>query len=186
MFDALGSPAVTLAYYLFTFFGIEAALFIAWGQWRRSDSFRARRLTIAFAGLTILWFMLLLLALIGKFSSEFAALWLPPFERVLAISSLGFLLWGFTPLFREKVFVGTTVLGLNTVFAFIFYFLAVAFWDGNDFNQSPWELWFVTWQVALVIFGAVNCAMKLDDERTYAHQSPVTMAPLPHSAAKRI
>jgi hypothetical protein len=32
LLDAFGSPAVTLAYYLFTFFAIEAALVIAWGQ----------------------------------------------------------------------------------------------------------------------------------------------------------
>ncbi|RPJ56028.1 MAG: hypothetical protein EHM12_11010, partial [Dehalococcoidia bacterium] len=168
MFDFLGSSAVALAYYLFTLFAIEAALVIAWGQWRRSDSFRARRLVIAFAGLTILRLMLILLALIGSKSAEFGTVWLPPFERVLAISSLGFLLWGFTPLFRERSFVGSTILALNTVFVFIFYFLAVAFWGRGDFNQSPWEVFFALWQVVLVLFGAVNCAMRLDEERTYA------------------
>jgi PAS domain S-box-containing protein len=167
VFSTLGSPAVELAYYLFTFFGIEAALVIAWDQWRRSDSFRARRLTVAFAGLTFLRIMLLSLVLIGKSSPEVGEIWMPPFERVMAIISLGFLVWGFTPLLREKGFVGITVLGMNTVFAFIFYFLAVLFGDGgNDFNQSLWEIFFVIWQIVLVLFGAVNCAMKLDDERT--------------------
>ena len=83
MFNFLGSPAVTLAYYLFTFFGIEAALVIAWGQWRRSDSFRARRLTIAFGSLTILRIMLFLLSLIGQSSPEIATIWVPPFERAV-------------------------------------------------------------------------------------------------------
>jgi signal transduction histidine kinase/GAF domain-containing protein/uncharacterized protein YoxC len=168
--NALGSPAITVAYYLFILFAIIAALFIAWGQWRRSDSFRARRLTIAFAGLAILWVMFLWFVLLGKFSPEFEARWIPPFERVMAIASLGFLVWGFTPLLREKGFVGITILALNTIFAFSFYFLAVAFWDwpGNDFNQSPWEVFFVIWQVILVLFGAINCAMKLDEERTFA------------------
>lgn len=168
MLNILGSPAITLAYYLFTFFAIEAALVIAWGQWRRSDSFRARRLTTVFGSLTVLRVMLVLLAIIGGSSMEIASVWLPPFERFVAISSLGFLVWGFTPFFREKGLPGTTLLAVNTVFAFIFYFLAVAFWQGTDFNRTGWELFFIIWQVLLVLFGAINSALKLDDERTYA------------------
>ena len=163
----LGSPAVTLAYYLFILFGIEAALVIAWGQWQRTDSFRARRLTVVFGSLTMLRLMFLFLALAGRNSAEITNFWVPPFERVVAISSLGFLVWGFTPLLRKKGFVGTTLLVTNTVFAFIFYFLAVNFWGGRDFNQSSWDVFFVGWQAILVLFGAINCGMKLDDERTY-------------------
>lgn len=194
MLNFLGSPAITLAYYLFTFFAIEAALVIAWGQWRRSDSFRARRLTIAFGGLTVLRVMFILLAIIGRSSSEIATIWLPPFERFVTISSLGFLVWGFTPFFREKGFAGTTILAVNTLFAFIFYFLAVAFWRGDDFNRTGWEVFFVGWQGLLLLFGAINCAMKLDDERTYAlsgfgtlltgymlHILLTSNYPLPHS-----
>ncbi len=170
MFEFLGSPAVVLVYYLFTFFGIEAALVIAWGQWRRSDSFRAYRLTVAFGSLTVLRVMFFLLAAIGGSSAAIAGAWIPPFERVVAISSLGFLIWGFTPYFRNKEFVGNTILALNTVFAFIFYFLAVWRWGGvSDFNQTGWEIFFVIfWQMPLVLFGVVSCAMKLDDERTFA------------------
>jgi signal transduction histidine kinase/GAF domain-containing protein len=175
VFDFLGSPAVTLAYYLFTLFGIEAALVIAWGQWQRSDSFRARRLVVVFGSLTVLRLMLLLLVLVGRSSAEIANLWVPPFERVAAVASLGFLIWGFTPIMREKGFVGITLLSTNVVFAFIFYFLAVAFWDGFDFNRSSWEILFVSWQVILILFGTINCAMKLDDERTYAALSFVTL-----------
>jgi two-component system phosphate regulon sensor histidine kinase PhoR len=164
----LSSPAVTFAYYLFTFFGILAALVIAWGQWQRSDSFRAYRLTVAFSGLAFLRVMLILLNVIGRNSPEIADFWIPPFERVIALISLGFLVWGFTPYFREKEFVGTTLLGTNIVFAFIFYFLSVWNWTGPDFNQTAWEIFFVVWQVALVLFGAINCATKLDDERTFA------------------
>lgn len=169
MFEFLNDPAVTFAYYLFTFFGILIALVIAWGQWRRSDSFRAYRLTIVFSSLVILRVMLVLLNAIGDNSaSGIANAWIPPFERVVAISSLGFLIWGFTPYFREKEFIGTTILVTNTVFGFIFYFLAVWSWSGTDFNQSGWEIWFIIWQIILTLFGAINCATKLDDERTFA------------------
>jgi signal transduction histidine kinase len=168
VFSFLASPALTLAYYLFLFFSIEASLFIAWWQWRRLDSFRAYRLTIAFGSLTVLWLMFIMLNAIGTTSAEFASVWLPPFERVVTISSLGFLIWGFTPYFRENEFVGTVLLGVNTVFAFIFYFMAVWLWAGDDFNQSGWEIFFIVWQIALVLFGAINCGMKMDDERMFA------------------
>ena len=168
MLSFLASPAITLAYYLFVFFSIEASLIIALWQWRRLDSFRAYRLAIAFGSLTILRVMLFLLTAIGGSSPDIAEIWIPPFERVVAITSLGFLVWGFTPYFREKNFAGTTLLAVNTVFAFIFYFLAVLTWSGNDFNHSGWEIFFIAWQMVLTLFGAVNCAMKMDDERMFA------------------
>ena len=175
--DFLGSPAVTFAYYLFIFFSIIAALVIAWGHWQRSDSFNGYRLTIVFASLLILRVVFLLLAGIGSSSPEIANIWLPPFERVVAVSSLGFLIWGFTPYFREKGFgfFSTTLLVTNTFLAFVAYFVIVSVWDGNDFNQSGGEIFFVAWQVLLVIFGAANCAMKLDDERAFALFSFVTI-----------
>ncbi len=175
MFNFLASPALALAYYLFTFFSIEAALVIAWWQWRRLDSFRAYRLTIAFGSLTILRIMLFVLAMIGGNSAEIAGYWLPPFERVVAITSLGFLVWGFTPYFRNNSLTGNTLLAINTVFAFIFYFLTVWLWDGVDFNQTTWEIFFVGWQVVLVVFGAVNCVSKMDDERMFAFFSFATL-----------
>lgn len=175
--DFLGGPAVTFAYYLFTFFGILAALAIAWGQWHRSDSFRAYRLTIAFASLAILRLMFFALSAVASYSPEIANVWIPPFERVVSLASLGFLVWGFTPYFREKGFgfTGTILLVVNTVFAFIAYGVIVATWHGDNFNQSGWELFFVVWQTALVLFGAVNCALKLDDERAFALFSFVTL-----------
>ena len=171
LLDAFGSPAVTLAYYLFTFVTIEAALVIAWGQWQRSDSFRARRLTVVFGSLTILRIMLFLLALISRNSTEIAEFWLPPFERAISVASLGFLVWGFTPFLREKGFTSAILLAINTTFAFIFFFLAAFFWKGADFNRTGWEIFFVVWQLLLALFGAINCASKLDDERAYALSS---------------
>ncbi len=171
MFDFLASPALALAYYLFLFFSIEAALVIAWWQWRHLDSFRAYRLTIAFGSLTILRVMFLILAVIGRNSPEIANIWMPPFERVVAVTSLGFLVWGFTPYFREKSFSGNVLLATNTVMVFVFYFLAVSaswVWDGGNFNESGLEIFFIAWQIILVLFGAINCAMNLDDERMFA------------------
>lgn len=168
MSEFLGSPAIPLAYYLFTLFGIEAALVIAWGQWQRSDSFRARRLTVVFGSLTLLRIMLLLLVFVGSNDSALEAVWVPPFERVVAIISLGLLVWGFTPYFRKQEVFGTTLLLLNSIFALAFYVITIFYWQGSDFNQGRFEIWFVAWQLLLVLFGLFNCATKLDDERTYA------------------
>jgi signal transduction histidine kinase/GAF domain-containing protein len=181
LLEAFGSPAVTLAYYLFTFSAIEAALVIAWGQWQRSDSFRARRLTVVFGSLTVLRVTLILLSLIGRNSPEIAQVWLPPFERTVSVASLGFLVWGFTPLFREKGFTGTVLLATNTVFAFVFFFLAVYFGSNADFSATGWDMFlvdifFVGWQLALTLFGLINCASKLDDERTFAFAGLATLA----------
>ena len=123
-------------------------------------------LTIVFASLTFLRIMLVLLAGVGSSSPEIANRWLPPFERVIAISSLGFLVWGFTPYFRQREFIGNVLLGVNTALAFLFYFLGVWVWDGvGDFNQNRMlEGFFIVWQAALVLFGVINSATQLDDE----------------------
>jgi PAS domain S-box-containing protein len=196
LLEAFGSPAVTLAFYLLTFFAIEAALVIAWGQWQRSDSFRARRLTVAFGGLTILNVALLILSLLGRTSPQLNELWLPPFERAVGVASLGFLVWGFTPFFREKGFTGTVLLATNTVFAFVFFFLAAYFSHSPDFNRTGWDIFFAIWQLLLAVFGVINCTSKLDDERTFALFSFVALGagclvhlfvgrsyPLPHIPA---
>lgn len=175
MLTFLSDAAITFAYYLIIFFSILAALVIAWGQWQRSDSFRAYRLTIAFGSLVILRIMLVGFGLISRNSVEIANLWTPPLERVITVASLGFLVWGFTPYFRTKEFVGTTLLVTNTVFAFIFYALTLWSWNGADFNLSGWDWFFTIWQIVIVLFGIINCATKLDDERTFALFSFVTL-----------
>lgn len=168
MVNFLGNPALKTAYYLFTPFAIYAGLMIAAGQWRRTDSFRAQRLMVVFGGVTILRLMLLILLFVGLNNPDFGRFWFPPFERVVAIGCLGFLLWGFAPFMREKEAAANTLVVVNTVFAFFFYILASYLWVGEDFNHTPWELFFVGWQVLLVLFGLVNCAMKLDYQRILA------------------
>jgi len=164
----LGHPALTIAYYLFTFVAIEAALIIAWGQWRRHDSRRARRLIIVFSSLTAFRLIWLVLAMVGTNSPEITTYWLPPYERVMVIAGLGFLVWGFTPALREKESMGLTLLAVNTSFVFIFYIIAGLFWNGNDFNLNRWDIFFVIWQLALAATGVVGGIPRLNEERLYA------------------
>lgn len=171
MFTFLAGPTLNLAYYLFTFSSIVAALAIAWGQWRRSDSFRAYRLTIMFGSLIFLRLLQFAMGVIGRNSLDIGNVWTPPFERFITISSLSFLIWGFTPYFRKKEFVGNTLLATNIVFAILFFVLAILTWNSPDlldFNGSAWDVFFTLWQLTLVLFGAANCATQLDDERTFA------------------
>lgn len=163
MFEQLGGPAITLSYYLFKLFCIQAALFIAWGQWQRHTSFRARRLTFTFGNLMLLHVLLLFFIFISSEARPLGA----PFERVVAVAGLGLLLWGFTPFFREQESFGLVLLSGNTVLAFLAYLATLVFWHGSDFNYSYWEAFFVLWQVALVLFGLGNGVTKLNDERLY-------------------
>jgi len=169
VFNLLAS-VITPLYYLFNFAAIVAALAIAWGQWRRSDSFRARRLTTVFAALLFLRITLLFLVLLGKSFPQIEVQWIPPYERVMSVISLGLLVWGFTPIFRENVFVGNTILGINTIFALGVYIFAAIFWPSvsDNFNLTGWDAFFTIWALLLALVGAVTCAMKMDDERFYA------------------
>lgn len=166
--EFLGSQSVTFAYYLFTFFAILAALVICWSQWQRNDSFKARRLTVAFVGLIMLRVIFVLLLVAGANWPQIPEVWTSAFERVVSIGSLGLLVWGFTPFFREKGLAGNTLLVANLAFAIIAYFVAAFSWPGGDFNRSAFELFFMIWQFGLAAFGLINCAAKLDDERTFA------------------
>jgi signal transduction histidine kinase/GAF domain-containing protein len=169
VFNSL-NQVITPLYYLFTFAAITGALAIAWSQWRRSNALRARHLTITFAALLFLRITLLFLFLLGKSFLVIAEQWIPPYERVMLVISLGFLVWGFTPLFRQKTLVGNTVLGINTIFALIVYIPAALYWPvvGDNFNLTGWDAFFTLWALLLAAFGAVNCAMKMDDERFMA------------------
>ncbi|RME71565.1 MAG: GAF domain-containing protein [Chloroflexi bacterium] len=123
---------------------------------------------MTFGGLTLLWLMSILLALAGTSSAEIAGGWIPPFERVRAVISAGLLVWGFTPLLRKYPRIANTLLGVNTVFAFIFYFLSALLWQGSGFNLTSWDIFFAGWLFLVALFGAINCALKLDEERAYA------------------
>lgn len=171
----LANPAITVVYYLFTLFGIFTGLAFAWWHWQSTESFRARRLMIVFGGLAVLRLMFLALGLVGTSATDIGA-WVPAFERTMQVASLGFLLWGFTPLLRNRSFAGLVLLANNTAFAFVFYGLAVAFWTGTNFNLSGWDIFFVVWQLGLVSFGIVNCISKIDNERIYALLSFVVLA----------
>lgn len=161
LFENLSGSNVLLAYYLFKLFGVEAALFIALGQWRRHTSFRARRLTVAFASLTLLQFLLLIAASVNESLGV-------PLERVVSITSVGLLIWGFTPFFRAKEYRGNVLLAAHTMLAFVLLPFVIAFWDSStNFNPSSWEILFIFWQIGLLLFGIINCNTNLDDERLY-------------------
>lgn len=163
MFEFLGGAEVTLAYYLFKLFSVQAALFIAWGQWQRHTSFRARRLTVAFGSLVLLQVALLFVSLLSTGPNSLS----PPLERIIGVTSLGLLVWGFSPILRERETPGLIFLVTNTILAFLLLPTSIVGSSGPDFNQSGWETFFIIWQVALLIFGIINCFRRLDDERLY-------------------
>ncbi|MDM8526757.1 ATP-binding protein [Anaerolineales bacterium HSG24] len=162
MFE-LGGSEITLAYYLFKLFSVMAAFFIAWGQWQRHTSFRARRLTVTFGGLIVVQFLLLFMSAVTTPENLLNV----PFERALTVASLGFLLWGFTPFLRERESMGLMFLIGNTVLAFIAYGVVMVVWNGSDFNQTSWEIFFLVWQSLLLLLGIIDCSNRYNDERLF-------------------
>jgi hypothetical protein len=170
VFSFLASPALTLAYYLFLFFSIEASLFIAWWQWRRLDSFRAYRLTIAFGSLTGLvadvhyaerhWHD------ISRVCRGLAA---PLRKRVVTISSLGFPGLGLYALLQgERVLLALYCWLLIPSSPSFSIFWRSGCGPAVISTRAAGRSSSLSGRVALVLFGAINCAMKMDDERMFA------------------
>ncbi|MFQ5611591.1 MAG: ATP-binding protein [Anaerolineae bacterium] len=177
----MGSSSVNFSinfpYYLFTFFSILAALWIARDHWRRSASFRARRLMFVYGGLLAMRLLLILVIAFTRLLDLDANVWIPPFDRTVSVVSLSLLAWGFVPGLKGGSGLGLLFLRANVVLPFSFYLVSALGWRANlatagpsalTFNTSLWEVIWLAWQLATVLFVLVNLARHLDDERMLA------------------
>jgi len=130
----------SLAYYLFTFFAIEASFAIAWGHWRRDVSLKARRLALAFGWLGALRFVFFFM-----FSTQSTAVKVS-LEQALMVISLGLLAWSFSPGLTQKKLAATGFLIGNTALALLFF--AVDAWLAPGDLTVVWLLW----QMAVGLF----------------------------------
>jgi len=91
--DILGTSLGSFVYHLLMLLAVEAALAMAWGEWRRARDEQARRLLLAMAGLAgarVLYIAAALLALAG----QVPATRLLPLERMVDTASICLLGWG--------------------------------------------------------------------------------------------
>ncbi len=145
----------SLAYYLFTFFAIEASFAIAWGHWRRDVSFKARRLALAFGWLGVLRFIFFF-----AFSTQ-AAVIKVPLEQALMVISLGFLAWSFSPVLTRQKLVATGFLIGNTGLALLFF--AVDAWLVAGNLTVVWLLW----QIAVGLFLLASQIRQLSPDQIF-------------------
>ncbi len=135
----LSTSGFSLAYYLFTFFAIEAAFFVALGHWRRNLSLKARRLAIAFGVLGALRFLFLLIFALQVIASKILL------EEALALFSMGVLTWGFSP-FLARSEKSTVFVVANSLLTLGLFSL------GLVIPFRGLAVIFLLWQIGLGIF----------------------------------
>lgn len=143
-----------LAYYLFTFFAIEASFAIAMGHWRRNLALKARRIAVAFGILGGIRFLFLIL-----FSLQ-STITANKLEYALAVISMGILAWGFSPYFNSRSIQATLFLILNS-------FLAVGLFSVNFFiPDADFAVIWLLWQMGLGLFLLVSQMRSFTPDQT--------------------
>jgi signal transduction histidine kinase/GAF domain-containing protein len=170
-----GNFPVNFTYYLFTLFAILASLWIVRDHWRRSASFRARRLMIVFGGLLGIRLLLLLAVIMVLLLGASDRVWLPPLDRTVSVISLALLGWGFVPLLRDEVGAGLTFLAANIGLAFAFFLLTAVAWRFQfvadptlSFNRTIWEVIWLLWQAGLALLAIIGLARHSSERRSLA------------------
>ncbi|RME43957.1 MAG: PAS domain-containing protein, partial [Caldilineae bacterium] len=154
----------SLAYYLFTFFAIEASCLVAWGHWRRTLSLKARRFALAFGLLGALRLVLLL-----AFHNQ------PPvikssLEYGLAVISMGILAWSFSPFFNRHGGWGGGFVAGNTLLALVVFGVNAITGTGNLAT-----IWLI-WQIALALFLLGSQIREFSPDQTYTAMGIVVLA----------
>ncbi len=93
----LSSPLGSLVYHLLLLLIIEAALGMAWEEWRRTRRGLAQRLLIGFGGLGLVRLVYLIAAVLAMTGWVDRTFLLPPFERFADTASLALLAWALAP-----------------------------------------------------------------------------------------
>jgi len=145
----------SLAYYLFTFFAIEASFAIAWEHWRRDVSLKARRLALAFGWMGALRFVFFFV-----FSTQSNTIRVP-LEQALMVISLGFLAWSFSPRLNQKEWPATAFLIGNTTLALLIF--AVDAWAVPASLTVVWLIW----QIGLGLFLLVSQLQSLSPDQMF-------------------
>ena len=159
--DMLGTSLGSFVYQLLMLLVVEAALAMAWGEWRRAHDQHARRLLLAMAGLAgarVLYIVVALLSL----TRWVPAASLRPLEHAADIASICCLGWGVTPVGKStpRAQILTRIwgwlLGANLVAAmavggtFIFLWSrALAGDPGLVYAQFSQAMVWCVWQMAL-------------------------------------
>lgn len=177
----LSSPLGSLVYHLLLLLIIEAALGMAWEEWRRTRRGPAQRLLIGFGGLGLVRVAYLVAALLAMAGWVNRTVLLPPFERFADTASLTLLAWALAPApLAGKANLGASsspaplaavgvarwwrprawnlLLAANLVLAIAACVTAVILWGqdlaanpGLDYNLSWQAIVWSGWQIGLAL-----------------------------------
>ncbi len=149
----IGSPLGSLIYFLVLLLAVEAALFVAWGEWRRTRSEPAKRLCLALGGLLLVRLPLIVVGVMAALGWVEASALLPPLERFADTASIGLLGWAFMPPARRAVRSWDLALGLNFLATIIVGVVFAVLWGlnpGADYSNSWQAIVWGVWQIALI------------------------------------
>jgi signal transduction histidine kinase len=160
--ELVSTPLGNLVYHLLLLLAIEAALAMAWGEWRRDPRERSQRLLFAFVGITLVRVLYVVAALVVRAGWLSPEVLLPPLERFVDTVSIGFLGWAFMSSTRggarswDLVFGANLVLGVGVCGVFTVLWsqalVAGSALGYNDYWQSTvWSLW----QMGLILLTAL-------------------------------
>ncbi len=165
--EILSSPLGSLVYHLLLLLAVQAALGMAWGEWRRARHEQARRLLLAMAGLTVVRASYLIAALIA--SAGWVPSWalLPPVERFADTASLVFLGWAFTPPVQRRTRAWNLVLSANLLLAIGACIVFILLWRQvpvpANYNTSWQALVWSLWQIGLILLTGLTLLRARDE-----------------------
>jgi signal transduction histidine kinase len=142
---------------------VEAALAMAWGEWRRARREQAQRLLLAMGGLILVRVPYIVAALVASAGWVDQVALLPPFERFADTASIGLLGWAFMPPPKRGVRTWDLVFGANLLATMAVCAVFTILWSQNlevggsglEYN-SYWQVvvWRI-WQMALILVTSV-------------------------------
>ncbi len=163
--ELLTRPPGDLVYHLIVLFALEAILGFALLRARRAGwSLALRQLAIAGAVVLAGRLVLIIVALLSLQGIPpdvvLATALTPPLERAIDLISLGFLVWAFVPLLRQRVQLGAGLLIVNSIAAAIAYAVMAGDWWARSSSglytatsqETIWQVW------ALALAGAAVLA----------------------------
>ena len=157
--EILSSPLGGMVYHLLLLLAVEAALAMAWGEWKRTRRAHAQRLVMAMIGLIALRAVYVLVALTGAPGwVDFAAIQ-PPLERMVDTASLALLGWAFVPTMRKRAArTWDWIFGLNLLLGIVVGVVFILLWTSGlqstaaaiDYNLYWQTTVWTIWQIALL------------------------------------
>jgi two-component system phosphate regulon sensor histidine kinase PhoR len=159
----ISSPIGGLLYHLLLLLAVEAALAMAWGEWRRARREQAKRLLLAMVGLILVRVPYVAAAFVAWTGWVDQVALLPPLERFADTASIGLLGWAFMPPPKRGVRTWDFAFGANLLATVAVCVVFTVLWSQNpqigssglEYN-SYWQadVWRI-WQMGLVLVASV-------------------------------